>query len=530
MDSRSVVRHCLQPNLQEIYMTLEVRSVTWSVDDELDDAITTLVRTVVPDYKSFNEYTCHGEEVLATARNVAEAFKSGRAVYKDGQWLVEASFDDAITELIHTVVDETARQTRLAGKEYSSDRSATALPAGPYSEHVYAAARKVAETFGRSEPFYFYRLSDIAEYPAELERRRQIGLTIDPATAETGFWEANLRDPYKILDEKHHGDIVMFQYYVRNPGASQKDWVHLYDLPKARRIVFRARDEQLIELADWGMEFERRRRIGVTIDPTTAEIASGWREFGDPYEILDGNFWDGEPRYEHFARNPGGEWVRYGDLPESTEKALSKRDEHQLDGENINALSKAEPPPYEAELERRRLIGRTIDPATAEAELRWVDPNDPYGILDEKYHGTEKVHEYFVRNPGASETDWVHLYDLPRATRTAFRSSDNRLIDRAEYDVEFERRRRIGVTIDPAIAETATWRVNRDDPYAKLDIDLPAEETSYEHFARNPGGEWVVFGHLPVATRKILFKEAQTIFRDRMIRNKGSKYLEARYC
>ena len=40
---------------------------------------------------------------------------------------------------------------------------------------------------------YNYRLTDIDEYKAEVERRRQIGLTIDPATAETTFWWADLR-------------------------------------------------------------------------------------------------------------------------------------------------------------------------------------------------------------------------------------------------------------------------------------------------------------------------------------------------
>jgi hypothetical protein len=119
-----------------------------------------------------------------------------------------------------------------------------------------------------------------------LERRRQIGLTIDPATAETEFWEVNAHDPYEILDEKYHGDILVTRYYARNPGASQKDWILLYDLARTTRTAFRSRDDRLIDLAEYEIEFERRRRIGVTIDPATAETASWWRDFADPYGIL----------------------------------------------------------------------------------------------------------------------------------------------------------------------------------------------------------------------------------------------------
>ena len=303
-------------------MTLEITSVTWSVDDELDDAITALVRTVVPHYVPFSEYVYHGEKVLATARNIAEAYKSGQAVYKDDCWLIDTNFDDAITALIDVVVGEKARHTRLAGIEHGAEPSPTALPRGPYSEPVYEAARNVAETSWRSTPFYFYRLTDIAEYEAELERRRQLGLTINPATAETGFWWVNSNDPYKILDEKYHGNVMVYEYFVRNPGASQKDWVHLYDLPRATRTAFRARDKRLIDLAEYEMEFERRRRIGVIIDPATAETASWWVDDGDPYGMLDSEFHEDGASRQYFVRNPGGEWVIYTDLPEATRNLL----------------------------------------------------------------------------------------------------------------------------------------------------------------------------------------------------------------
>jgi hypothetical protein len=255
------------------------------------------------------------------------------------------------------------------------------------------------------------------------------------------------------------------------------------------------------------MEFERRRRIGVTIDAATAETTSWWSGFADPYGMLPGNLHDGTS-FENFARNPGGEWVRFGDLPEATEQALSERDECELKGNNVSDPPEVEPPPYEAELQRRRRIGETIDPATAETEFRWVDSNDPYEILDEKYHGKDKVYEYFVRNPGACQMDWVHLYDLPKATRTAFRARDARLIDLAEYEMESERRRRAGVTIDSTRAETIYRWVVADDPYGMLASEFHKEGMSEKIFARNPGGEWVVREDWPQEVDSELFFEA----------------------
>ena len=52
------------------------------------------------------------------------------------------------------------------------------------------------------------KLTDLEEYKAELERRRQIGLTIDPATAEKMCWYADMSDRYDILDKKHHEGCV----------------------------------------------------------------------------------------------------------------------------------------------------------------------------------------------------------------------------------------------------------------------------------------------------------------------------------
>jgi hypothetical protein len=77
-------------------------------------------------------------------------------------------------------------------------------------------------------------------------------------------------------------------------------------------------------------EVKRRRRIGKTIDPVTAETMFWWADLYDPYCILDRMFHIGCIQREHFARNPGGEWVHFYDLPAKTCKALWKRDGHKL--------------------------------------------------------------------------------------------------------------------------------------------------------------------------------------------------------
>jgi hypothetical protein len=47
--------------------------------------------------------------------------------------------------------------------------------------------------------------ADLEEYRIEIERLRRIGLTIDPATAETAFFWTDMNDPYDILDERSGG-------------------------------------------------------------------------------------------------------------------------------------------------------------------------------------------------------------------------------------------------------------------------------------------------------------------------------------
>ena len=149
-------------------MALELRGVRWFVDKEFDFAIEDLVNAAVGENMPRTWYSGN-DRVCEAARNMAEAYQAGQAVYKDGHWLVDENFQEAITALVFAVRENP--------------------PCGPYSDQVYEAARNVAEAYqaGLAKAFYFYTLTDIAEYKAELDRHRQIGLTIDPATAETTF-------------------------------------------------------------------------------------------------------------------------------------------------------------------------------------------------------------------------------------------------------------------------------------------------------------------------------------------------------
>jgi hypothetical protein len=144
----------------------------------------------------------------------------------DDYKLVNKNQDDAIAELVDAVLREhpEGRPTR-------------------YNGPVYQAAWKVAKACKALEEVYNYRLTDIDEYKAEVERRRQIGLTIDPATAETTFWWADINDPYCILNrEMYHEECVQREQFARNPGASNYDWVDFNDLPETTRKALWERD------------------------------------------------------------------------------------------------------------------------------------------------------------------------------------------------------------------------------------------------------------------------------------------------
>ena len=153
------------------------------------------------------------------AKNLAKDFQVGQAVYKYNK-----EFDSAITRFVCFTV----------GLE---------VPEGPYSEPVYEAALNVAEVVQASEAVLFYRVTDLDEYEAELRRRRQIGPTIDLATAETTARVVDVSDPYDIRDRSYHAGWGVREYFARHPGG---DWVHFGDLPDATNDALWQRDEQIL--------------------------------------------------------------------------------------------------------------------------------------------------------------------------------------------------------------------------------------------------------------------------------------------
>ena len=69
-------------------------------------------------------------------------------------------------------------------------------------------------------------------------------------------------------------------------------------------------------------------------------------------------------------------------------------------------------------LESRKELGRQIDPATAEVAWWYVQTADPYGVYRDLLEEERQIGRgYFAAAPGSNE--WVHFYDLPKATATA---------------------------------------------------------------------------------------------------------------
>jgi hypothetical protein len=64
---------------------------------------------------------------------------------------------------------------------------------------------------------------------------------------------------------------------------------------------------------------------GDEIDPATAEVTWRYTQTGDPYGLHPDLGTDHKVTRDYFARNPGGEWFWFGDLPDDTAAALWKR-------------------------------------------------------------------------------------------------------------------------------------------------------------------------------------------------------------
>ena len=188
------------------------------VDTIYEHAIAALVAAVVGQKLSREPYS---EPIKEAAWNLVTAFKAG-AVFKDNYlWLVDKKADDAITALVEALVGEN-------------------VAPGPYSDDVYWAVAKFVYAYRASEEMGNCLITDLDEYEAERERLRQIGLTIDPVTAETMFWYADVSDPYDILDREMYNENCYGRVRAaRNPGGK---WVAFEDLPEATREALWKRD------------------------------------------------------------------------------------------------------------------------------------------------------------------------------------------------------------------------------------------------------------------------------------------------
>jgi hypothetical protein len=70
---------------------------------------------------------------------------------------------------------------------------------------------------------------------------------------------------------------------------------------------------------------------------------------------------------------------------------------------------------YTAFKEAKRKLGEAIKPKTAEVHYTYADTLNPYGLPGEDCGQVGR--EFFVRN--APDGEWVHIHDLPEATRKA---------------------------------------------------------------------------------------------------------------
>jgi hypothetical protein len=138
-------------------------------------------------------------------------------------------------------------------------------------------------------------------------------------------------DHHETLHMEHDNAIAALVDAVRSDqgkamGARYSEQVYeaVWELVNATEAL-RAAD-----MEKYQAEIERRRRIGLTIDPATAETTFWWADGGDPYGMLGPKYYIGCVGRERFARNPGGDWVEFGDLPKATSEALWKRDGRKL--------------------------------------------------------------------------------------------------------------------------------------------------------------------------------------------------------
>jgi hypothetical protein len=168
------------------------------------------------------------------------------------------------------------------------------------------------------------------------ERRSLITRSAKKRSQRAKWIRAMKDDGFKPAQKRLDDAIAALVYHVglREPrnGPRSKFSGNVYEA--ATRLVHACealRDWRSTHAADYDAEIERRRQLGLAIDPTTAETTFWYADMNDPYDIRDPEVWH-ERQYgrERFARSPGGEWVHFNDLPAPTSKAIWKRDGRKL--------------------------------------------------------------------------------------------------------------------------------------------------------------------------------------------------------
>ena len=117
-----------------------------------------------------------------------------------------------------------------------------------------------------------------------------------------------------------------------------------------------------------------------------------YADMGDRYGILDKKHHEGCVSDEYFARNPGGEWVNFCDLPEATAKALW-------------------PKSWRSELSTSdyKLVGKSYDDAIEELVVAVAGQNVPRGPYSEPAymaaHHVVEAYQMGYTRPKSSSAD-----------------------------------------------------------------------------------------------------------------------------
>jgi hypothetical protein len=236
-------------------------------------------------------------------------------------------------------------------------------------------------------------------------KRKQEALKIDPDTAEVASWYGHKLDPYGVLLPPEEYWKCQRNYFARRPGSSV--WVSFDDLPEE------VCDGLYAKHAPFEKWLAIRKKEALKIDPDTAEVATFYGQFDDPYGVL------GPPPegYQilgknHFARRPGSSvWVSFDDLPEEVCDAL--------DAKHVSV---------EQWLAIRKKEALKIDPDTAEVKSCDAQTLDPYAVdTDLPAKSRQAGREYFACRPGSSV--WVWFGDLPQEVRDALHAKHALILD-----------------------------------------------------------------------------------------------------